>query len=104
MAHKTGVGSTRNGRDSRGQRLGVKRYAGERVTAGSILVRQRGTVFKAGWFLGTGSDWTLFAKRDGIVRFPKPRMVSIEPVAATSAGGAATAGPSPRLDGATAGR
>jgi large subunit ribosomal protein L27 len=82
MAHKAGVGSTKNGRDSIGKRLGVKRYAGEWVPAGSILVRQHGTTFKAGWFVGTGSDWTLFAKVDGIVRFPKARVVSIEPKAA----------------------
>lgn len=80
MAHKAGAGSTKNGRDSIGKRLGVKRFAGERVTAGSILVRQRGTKFTAGWYVGTGSDWTLFAKADGVVRFPKPRVVSIEPV------------------------
>lgn len=79
MAHKTGVGSTKNGRDSCGKRLGVKRYEGEWVRAGSILIRQRGTSFHAGWYVGTGSDWTLFAERDGIVRFPKPRIVSIEP-------------------------
>lgn len=81
MAHKAGVGSTKNGRDSCGKRLGVKRYAGESVRAGSILIRQRGTTFKAGWFVGTGSDWTLFAKVDGIVRFPKAGVVSIEPKA-----------------------
>ena len=79
MAHKAGAGSTKNGRDSIGKRLGVKRFAGEWVRAGSILVRQRGTRFKAGWYVGTGSDWTLFAKADGVVRFPKPRVVSIEP-------------------------
>lgn len=81
MAHKTGAGSTKNGRDSAGRRLGVKRYGGEWVRAGSILIRQRGTVFKPGWFVGTGGDWTLFAKADGFVRFPKPRVVSIEPAA-----------------------
>ena len=79
MAHKAGAGSTKNGRDSAGRRLGVKRFAGEWVPAGSILIRQRGTVFKAGWYVGTGGDWTLFAMRDGIVRFPKARTVSIEP-------------------------
>ena len=79
MAHKAGAGSTKNGRDSRGRRLGLKHYAGEWVSAGSILVRQRGTQFKAGWYVGTGGDWTLFAKKDGIVRFPKSRVVSIEP-------------------------
>ncbi|HEX9780336.1 MAG TPA: 50S ribosomal protein L27 [bacterium] len=85
MAHKAGAGSTKNGRDSRGKRLGVKRYAGEWVHAGSILVRQRGTTFKAGWHVGTGSDWTLFARTSGIVRFPKPGFVSIEPAASPSA-------------------
>ena len=84
MAHKAGAGSTKNGRDSHGKRLGVKRYDGEWVHAGSILVRQRGTQVKAGWFVGTGGDWTLFAKRDGIVRFPKPGVVSIEPRPLTS--------------------
>ena len=85
MAHKAGAGSTKNGRDSCGKRLGVKRYAGEWVSAGSILVRQRGTVFKPGWYVGTGADWTLFAMKDGIVRFPKSRIVSIEPQAASAA-------------------
>lgn len=82
MAHKAGAGSTKNGRDSVGKRLGLKHYAGEWVTAGSILVRQRGTVFRAGWHVGTGGDWTLYAKRDGFVRFPKPGTVSIEPASA----------------------
>ena len=82
MAHKAGAGSTKNGRDSCGKRLGVKRYAGQWVPAGSILVRQRGTKITAGWYVGTGSDWTLYAKRDGIVRFPKPSVVSIEPALA----------------------
>ena len=85
MAHKAGVGSTKNGRDSCGKRLGLKHYAGEWVTAGAILVRQRGTVFKAGWYVGTGSDWTLYAKKDGIVRFLKSHVVSIEPKAAAAA-------------------
>jgi large subunit ribosomal protein L27 len=85
MAHKAGAGSTKNGRDSAGRRLGVKRYAGEWVRAGSILVRQRGSQFRAGWYVGTGGDWTLFAKRDGVVRFPKARTVSIEPQAAPAA-------------------
>ena len=80
MAHKAGAGSTKNGRDSCGKRLGVKCYEGEQVSAGSILVRQRGTHFKPGWFVGAGSDWTLYAKKDGIVRFPKFRVVSIEPL------------------------
>ena len=85
MAHKAGAGSTKNGRDSPGKRLGVKRFEGEWVPAGSILVRQRGTKFRAGWYVGTGGDWTLFAKAAGIVRFPKPRVVSIEPAPAQSA-------------------
>ena len=85
MAHKAGAVSTKNGRDSVGKRLGVKRFEGEWVPAGSILVRQRGTVFKAGWYVGTGSDWTLFAKKEGIVRFPKPRVVSVEPRSAAAA-------------------
>ena len=83
MAHKAGAGSTKNGRDSCGKRLGLKHFAGEWVPAGAILVRQRGTIFKAGWFVDTGSDWTLFAKKEGIVRFSKPRVVSIEPKVAS---------------------
>ena len=85
MAHKAGAGSTKNGRDSIGKRLGIKRFEGEWVPAGSILVRQRGRKFKAGWYVGTGSDWTLFAKADGIVRFPKSRLISIEPTPADRA-------------------
>ena len=85
MAHKTGAGSTKNGRDSAGRRLGIKRFEGERVSAGSILVRQRGSVFQAGWYVGTGGDWTLFAKKDGIVRFPRTRTISIEPTTAPAA-------------------
>ena len=69
MATKKGQGSSRNGRDSAGQRLGVKMYGGQVVTAGSILVRQRGTKFKPGRNVGIGSDDTLFAKINGIVRF-----------------------------------
>jgi large subunit ribosomal protein L27 len=69
MAHKKGVGSSRNGRDSNSQRLGVKRFAGEFVTGGSIIVRQRGTRFKPGPNVGKGSDDTLFAKVTGIVEF-----------------------------------
>lgn len=69
MAHKKGVGSSRNGRDSAAQRLGVKRFGGELVTGGSILVRQRGTRFKPGQNVGRGSDDTLFAKITGIVKF-----------------------------------
>jgi large subunit ribosomal protein L27 len=69
MAHKKGQGSSRNGRDSNAQRLGVKRYGGEFVTGGSILVRQRGTKFKPGQNVGRGGDDTLFAKIDGTVEF-----------------------------------
>ena len=69
MAHKTGGGSTRNGRDSNSQRLGVKRYAGQFVLSGNILVRQRGTKIKPGLNVGHGKDDTLFATSDGIVMF-----------------------------------
>ncbi len=71
MAHKKGVGSSRNGRDSNAQRLGVKRYGGEFVTAGSILVRQRGTRFRPGTNVALGGDDTLFAKTDGVVQFKR---------------------------------
>ena len=69
MAHTKAQGSSTNGRDSNGQRLGVKRYGGERVLAGSVLVRQRGTKFLPGTNVGRGKDDTLFAKIDGVVRF-----------------------------------
>ncbi|NIM20347.1 MAG: 50S ribosomal protein L27 [Candidatus Latescibacteria bacterium] len=69
MAHKKGVGSSKNGRDSQGQRLGVKCFSGERVTAGSILVRQRGSRIHPGLNVGMGKDDTLFAKIDGVVRY-----------------------------------
>ena len=71
MAHKKGVGSSRNGRDSKPQFLGVKRYGGETVQAGSILVSQKGTRFHAGVNVGRGKDDTLYAKIDGSVRFEK---------------------------------
>jgi large subunit ribosomal protein L27 len=71
MAHKKGQGSVRNGRDSISKRLGVKRFGGETVTAGSILIRQRGTKFVAGLNVGTGRDWTLFALKAGKVAFDK---------------------------------
>ena len=71
MAHKKGVGSSRNGRDSHSQRLGVKRFAGQLVTGGSILVRQRGTKFKPGINVGIGKDDTLFALVDGVVLFDR---------------------------------
>jgi len=69
MAHKKAGGSTRNGRDSESKRLGVKRYGGEDVLAGNILVRQRGTRFHPGLNVGCGRDHTLFAKADGVVKF-----------------------------------
>ncbi len=71
MAHKKGQGSSRNGRDSNGQRRGVKRYAGQQVRAGNILVRQVGTKFTAGRNVGQGSDYTLFALVDGVVEFDR---------------------------------
>jgi large subunit ribosomal protein L27 len=71
MAHKKGVGSSRNGRDSNPQMLGVKRFGGQFVTGGSILVRQRGTRFKPGNNVGLGSDDTLFARVDGVVKFER---------------------------------
>jgi len=71
MAHKKGQGSVRNGRDSVSKRLGVKRYGGEFVSAGSILVRQRGTKFVPGTNVGVGRDWTLYALVDGKVAFDK---------------------------------
>ena len=71
MAHKKGVGSSRNGRDSESKRLGIKRYGGQFVRAGNILVRQRGTKFHPGINVGKGSDDTLFAKIDGIVAFER---------------------------------
>jgi large subunit ribosomal protein L27 len=83
MAHKKAGGSSGNGRDSIGKRLGVKRFAGQFVTAGSILVRQRGTIFKPGMHVGLGRDYTLYAKMDGIVQFTngrgKRRYIRIEP-------------------------
>ena len=83
MAHKKAGGSTRNGRDSESKRLGVKRYGGEQVLAGNIIVRQRGTRFHAGENVGVGRDHTLFALADGKVKFetrglPKRKYVSIE--------------------------
>ena len=83
MAHKKGGGSSRNGRDSNAQRLGVKRFAGQTVTCGSILVRQRGTPIKPGSNVGRGKDDTLFALADGVVEFRhrgrKGRFVSVLP-------------------------
>jgi large subunit ribosomal protein L27 len=89
MAHKKGLGSSKNGRDSNAQRLGVKRFGGELVTGGSIIVRQRGTKHKPGLNVGIGSDDTLFAKIDGYVKFidrgRTGRFVAIEPIAAQEA-------------------
>jgi large subunit ribosomal protein L27 len=87
MAHKKAGGSSRNGRDSESKRLGLKAYGGELVSAGSILVRQRGTKFHAGMNVGTGKDHTLFAKVDGRVKYAqhgpaKKNTVSIEPAQA----------------------
>jgi large subunit ribosomal protein L27 len=83
MAHKKGVGSSRNGRDSTAQRLGVKRFGGQSVTGGSIIVRQRGTRIKPGNNVGRGSDDTLYAKITGVVKFEdrgrKGRFVSVYP-------------------------
>ncbi len=89
MAHKKAGGSTRNGRDSESKRLGVKRFGGEQVLAGNILVRQRGTKFHAGANVGVGRDHTLFALADGQVRFQTKgtngrKFVSIEPAAGTA--------------------
>jgi large subunit ribosomal protein L27 len=83
MAHKKGVGSSRNGRDSNAQRLGVKRFGGQAVNGGEILVRQRGTKFKPGNNVGRGSDDTLFALISGVVRFEekgrKGKFISVYP-------------------------
>ncbi len=79
MAHTKSQGSTTNGRDSNSKRLGVKAYGGQRVTAGSIIVRQRGTRYRPGNFVGVGSDYTLFAKRDGVVEFRTNKSVHIIP-------------------------
>ena len=93
MAHKKGQGSTRNGRDSNPKMRGVKRFAGELVKAGSILVRQVGTKFHAGDNVGIGRDWTLFAKIDGVVQFErhgksKLRVAVVQPRPAPAAAAA----------------
>ena len=82
MAHKKGLGSSRNGRDSNAKRLGVKVFAGEAVTGGEIIVRQRGTRFKPGAGAGIGKDDTIYAKAQGIVQFrenARGRWISVEP-------------------------
>jgi large subunit ribosomal protein L27 len=71
MAHKTGQGTSSNGRESKSKRLGVKRFGGQKVLAGTIIIRQRGTKLHAGRNVGTGRDWTLFALKDGEVKFDK---------------------------------
>jgi large subunit ribosomal protein L27 len=88
MAHKKGAGSSKNGRESAGRRLGVKKFGGEAVLAGNILVRQRGTVYRAGKNVGIGKDQTLFALEDGVVSFTKRTfnertrtLVHVEPIA-----------------------
>jgi large subunit ribosomal protein L27 len=84
MAHKKGGGSSRNGRDSQSQRLGVKAFDGQRVSAGSVLIRQRGTRVRAGQNVGMGRDFTLFALIDGIVAFERRgrdgRQVKVDPI------------------------
>jgi large subunit ribosomal protein L27 len=86
MAHKKGQGSSKNGRDSQPQNLGVKRYGGQQISGGTIIVRQRGTVFHPGLNVGRGGDDTLFAKIDGVVAFQdkgrRGRFVHVRPVAA----------------------
>ncbi len=88
MAHKKGVGSSRNGRNSNPQYLGIKKFGGERVLAGNILVRQRGTRIHAGKNVGQGTDDTLFAMVDGVVKFEyrdkNRKKVSVYPVSATA--------------------
>ena len=86
MAQKKGGGSTRNGRDSQPKMLGVKVFGGQVVPAGSIIVRQRGTRFHAGANVGTGRDWSLFALKEGKVRFDKNgKRINIDPIVVTSA-------------------
>lgn len=79
MAHKKGQGASRNGRDSNPQNRGVKKYGGERVRAGNIIIRQCGTKFHPGFNVGCGRDFTLFALTDGVVRFDTRRRVSVVP-------------------------
>jgi large subunit ribosomal protein L27 len=80
MAHKKAGGSSRNGRDSQGQRLGIKKFGGEYVTAGSIIVRQRGSSYHAGKNVGLGRDFTLFALTDGVVKFRQSKRLFVEVV------------------------
>jgi len=95
MAHKKGVGSSRNGRDSAAQRLGVKKFGGEAVVAGNIIVRQRGTRFHPGSNVGMGRDFTLFALVDGFVKFewyrkPDRKKISVYPAGAPQLAAAAS--------------
>ena len=83
MAHKKGQGSVRNGRDSNGQRRGVKKFGGERVIAGNILIRQVGNKFHPGKNVGQGKDYTLFALTDGVVEFDRKAAASMSLLAAT---------------------
>ena len=88
MAHKKGQGSVKNGRDSRSKRLGVKKFGGQAVIAGNIIIRQRGTVYHPGKNVGVGKDFTIFALTDGLVEFKKSKgdrtIVSINAVEATA--------------------
>lgn len=92
MAHKKGVGSSRNGRDSNAQRLGVKKFGGEEILAGGIIVRQRGTQFHPGNNVGIGKDHTIFAKIDGVVKFEWYRKPDRKKISVYAAAEAATAG------------
>jgi len=98
MAHKKGVGSSRNGRDSQAQRLGVKEHAGHTVRAGAILIRQRGTKMKPGTNVGLGKDDTIYSLIDGVVKFEgfrKARRVSVYPAAAAEVPAPAPASTAP---------
>jgi large subunit ribosomal protein L27 len=79
MAHKMGAGSTKNGRDSKGQRLGVKIFGNQLAKSGSIIVRQRGTKFKAGKFVGCGKDHTIYSLIEGVVQFSKTGFINVLP-------------------------
>ena len=86
MAHKKGQGSVKNGRDSQSKRLGVKKFGSEKVVAGNIIIRQRGTKFQPGKNVGLGRDYTIWALIDGTVRFDrKSRRVNVDPIPAASA-------------------
>jgi len=100
MAHKKGQGSSRNGRDSNSQRLGVKVYDGERIRAGGIIVRQRGSRWVARFNVGLGRDFTLFSLIDGVVKFESGSRVSVYPASARP--GAAMAGKPARKEAAAA--